>query len=72
MHMDVWRDATRHFDATLTLTFAPAGRRAWLAALARAPWMSLKTLAAIHFEAMRLWCKRVPLFSHPRREEKSP
>ena len=72
MHMDVWRDATRHFDATLTLTFAPAGRRAWLAALARAPWMSLKTLAAIHFEAVRLWCKRVPLFSHPRREEKSP
>ncbi|MCK0716123.1 DUF1365 domain-containing protein [Chromohalobacter sarecensis] len=72
MHMEVWREATRHFDATLSLRFAPAGRRAWVVALARAPWMSLKTLAGIHFEALRLWLKRVPLFSHSRGEETRP
>ncbi|MBC6441483.1 MAG: DUF1365 domain-containing protein [Rhodospirillales bacterium] len=33
-------------------------------ALARFPLMTFKVIAAIHFEALRLWFKRVPLFRH--------
>lgn len=48
------------FDATLTLT-----RRPWTAsiirrALARHPFMTGKVIAAIHWEAFRLWLKGTP------------
>ncbi|MBB3191699.1 DUF1365 domain-containing protein [Halomonas cerina] len=65
MHMETWKDGTRHFDATLTLEARPATRGVLVATLARQPWMALKTLAGIHFEALRLWLKRVPLHAHP-------
>lgn len=72
LHMENWKDGERYFDATLTLAARPATRRHLLAILARQPWMSLKTLAGIHFEALRLWLKRVPVHDHPHREETSP
>lgn len=68
LHMENRRDDTRHFDATLTLTARPATRRVLLETLSRQPWMSLKTVAAIHFEAFRLWAKRVPVHPHQRRD----
>lgn len=69
MHMENWKDERCHFDATLTLEARPATRSVLLASLARQPWMSLKTLAGIHFEALRLWAKGVPVHDHPHREE---
>ncbi|TDO10488.1 MULTISPECIES: DUF1365 domain-containing protein [Halomonas] len=77
MHMENWKDGERHFDATLSLRARPATRAVLLATLARQPWMSLKTLAGIHLEALRLWLKRVPVHDHPghdppSREESSP
>ncbi|RTR01524.1 DUF1365 domain-containing protein [Halomonas nitroreducens] len=72
MHMETWQGEARHFDATLTLEARPATRGVLVATLARQPWMALKTLAGIHFEALRLWLKRVPLHAHPHREETSP
>ncbi|MDR5907207.1 DUF1365 domain-containing protein [Franzmannia qiaohouensis] len=69
LHMENWKDERCHFDATLTLEARPATRGVLLASLARQPWMSLKTLAGIHFEALRLWAKGVPVHDHPHREE---
>jgi hypothetical protein len=34
--------------------------------LARHPLMTLKVVAAIHFEALRLWLKRIPVIAHRR------
>ncbi|WP_280548414.1 MULTISPECIES: DUF1365 domain-containing protein [unclassified Halomonas] len=65
MHMENWKEGQRHFDATLTLEGRPATRGVLLATLARQPWMSLKTLAGIHLEALRLWLKRLPVHDHP-------
>ncbi|GHE22636.1 DUF1365 domain-containing protein [Halomonas urumqiensis] len=65
MHMENWKDGERHFDASLTLEARPATRARLLGTLARQPWMSLKTLAGIHFEALRLWARRVPIHDHP-------
>ncbi len=55
------------FDATLTLEHQP-----WTSAnvgrvLLRHPWMTAKVIAAIHWQALRLWWKRVPVFTHPAR-----
>lgn len=57
---------------TLSATFAGRLRPATRANLARAflavPLVSFKVIAAIHFEALRLWWKRVPLVPQPRAE----
>lgn len=71
LHMENWQDGQRHFDATLILEAAPATPRVLLTALARQPWISLKTITGIHFEAFRLWLKRLPVYNHPKRKESS-
>jgi uncharacterized protein len=53
------------FDATLALEHRPWS--ALTCALVRHPWITAKVVAAIHFEALRLFLKRVPLFTHPAR-----
>jgi len=41
------------------------------AALAQAllffPFMTLKVIAAIHWQALRLWLKHVPVYTHPKK-----
>jgi uncharacterized protein len=50
-------------EATLTLE-----RRPWtglLRGLLRFPWMTAKVVAAIHWQALRLYLKGAPVFTHP-------
>jgi len=53
------------FDSTLKME-----RREWSRAelhrtLVQYPWVTLKVIAAIHWEAVKLFFKRVPVVSHP-------
>lgn len=65
------RDATASspslFDATLTLDHQPWTPRAVRTALLRHPWMTAKVIVAIHWQALRLYLKQVPVFTHPAR-----
>ena len=36
------------------------------------PWVTAKTVAAIHWEAVRLWLKKVPVVHHPGRGHFTP
>ena len=53
------------FDATLALRRAPLSRKGLAALLARWPWMTLKVLLGIYWQALRLFIKRTPVFTHP-------
>jgi len=59
-----------HDDNGLVLTASYCARRAHLSSKAlfkqvfSMPFMCLKIMAGIHWEALRLWLKRVPWFSH--------
>ncbi len=55
------------FDATLTLEHAPWTARNLGRVLLRHPWMTAKVIGAIHWEALRLFLKRVPVYTHPAR-----
>ena len=65
IQVDVSQDGAPLFDATLTMH-----RLEWSAAnlhraLIRHPWMTAKVIAAIHWEAARLYVKKVPLVTRP-------
>ena len=53
------------FDATLTLDWQPWNATSVGRALLRHPWMTAKVMGAIHWQALRLFLKRVPVFTQP-------
>jgi DUF1365 family protein len=54
-----------HFDATLTLNREEWTAPALRSALVRFPVMTAKVIGAIHWEALKLFVKRVPFIRHP-------
>ncbi len=65
VHMQNFRDGDRQFDATLSLQSSAVTSRALVHLLLAYPLMTLKVVAAIHWQALRLWWKKTPFYSHP-------
>ena len=69
-HMTTIERVNEHvplFDATLTLERRPWTTAGVGRALLRHPWMTAKVIGAIHWEALLLWLKQVPLQEAPKR-----
>ena len=49
----------------MTLDRVPLGSGALAGALLRYPLLPFKVAAAIYWQALRLWLKRVPFHTHP-------
>lgn len=65
IHMDNLKTGSKFFDATMILTRREITRPALALALTRYPFMTAQVIAAIYFQALRLWWKRTPFYHHP-------
>ena len=64
IHMENWQGDQRMFEADLALHRHPLDRAAVRRYILAFPWMSLRTLTAIYWQALRLLFKRTPVHDH--------
>jgi hypothetical protein len=65
VQMQCRRDGATIFDASLSLRRRELTAGAMAATLWRYPWMTARVIVGIHWQAFRLWLKRVPYHAHP-------
>ncbi len=68
-HLQNLREGARLFDATLMLDRRPISSSSLAGALLAYPLMTLKVVAAIYYQALRLWLKKIPFYPHPGKKE---
>ena len=65
VHMKVLAEDRPDFDATLALTRRPLNSASLARVVWRYPLMTAQVIGAIHWQALRLWLKRNPVYDHP-------
>lgn len=65
LHMENSAEGEKVFDATLALSAQPMTARNMSTLLLRYPLMTAKVALAIYWQALRLYLKGVPVYTHP-------
>jgi DUF1365 family protein len=65
VHMENAREGRKIFDATLVLDREDITGKSLARALAGYPLMTVKVVAAIYWQALKLWLKGAPVHDHP-------
>lgn len=69
VHMENYRKGDKLFDATLTLERTQITSASLARVLIQYPWVTVKVVLGIYYEALRLWLKKTPVYLHPDKKE---
>lgn len=69
VHMTNRQSDNKIFDATLIMQRKPISHRQLARNLIRYPFMTGKVIIAIYYQALRLWLKQTPFYTHPDKKE---
>lgn len=64
LHLENWQSDKKIMDATMTLVREEISASSLNKILIRFPWMTVKVISAIYWQALKLWWKGVPVFNH--------
>lgn len=67
--IDLWREE-KIFTASMNLKRLPLNQSNIRYVFAKTPWMTVKAVAGIYWQAVRLAIKRLPFYGHARRKTK--
>ncbi|MBT8063178.1 MAG: DUF1365 domain-containing protein [Gammaproteobacteria bacterium] len=70
IYMENSREGQKTFDVTLSLARTEITGPSLARVLAGYPVMTLKVITAIHWQALLLWLKRVPVHAHPAKKKR--
>jgi DUF1365 family protein len=65
VHMENHREGRKVFDASMALQRTEISGVTLARVLLMYPLLTMKVMLAIHWQALKLWVKRVPLHDHP-------
>ncbi|MEC7281561.1 MAG: DUF1365 family protein, partial [Verrucomicrobiota bacterium] len=65
VHMQSHEHGAPIFDATMNLQRTEISRSALARVLVQYPFITARVTSAIYWQALRLWLKRIPFYSHP-------
>jgi len=71
VHMNNYHENKKVFDATLRMQRQPMTARKSAYVLLAFPLMTLKVIIGIYWQALRLYLKRIPFYTHPTRQNNS-
>jgi DUF1365 family protein len=69
VHMENLNEAGKLFEATLVMEREELTNGSLARALTRHPWMTARVVTGIYWQALLLYLKRVPFFTHPAKRE---
>lgn len=69
VHMENARKGEKIFDVTMMLKRRELNARSLAGVLFNFPFMTLKIITAIHWQALKLWLKGAPVHDHPGKTE---
>jgi DUF1365 family protein len=65
LHLENWQSDNKVMDATMALRREEINSSALHKILIRFPWMTVKVISAIYWQAFKLWWKGTPVFNSP-------
>ncbi len=63
------KNGLQFFDAAMVMNREEINGISLARVLLRFPLMTFKIIFAIHWEALRLWLKRCPVYDHPKKKQ---